>query len=176
MPEIYPALHLMSKIQFALFLRRLDQGVLSWKVQLSHVDLRSLSIDRQEGEQLESDYDLCLQSLDNTREEIQKLSQKQTLQLDFLLLVDLNDLARNLDGLSRDLVDASSGGSTTARESVGYAREVLGIDTALASPVARFQQYILAFTGVIDASLDANRTERRSTADSELTTNWRHGK
>jgi hypothetical protein len=153
-PQVYPALHLMSNIEFAQFLRRLDQGVRSWKVRLGHMDLRSLSIDRQEGGQLERSYDLCLQSLNNTHEEIQKLSQKQTLKLDFLLLVDLNDLARNLDGLNRDLVDASAGASTTARESLGYAREVLGIDTVLAPPIAEFQQYILAFAGVIDVSRD----------------------
>ena len=156
--QVYPALHLMSKNEFALFLRRLDTGVLRWKVQLSHVDVRSLSLDRHEGEELERGYNLCLQSLDNTREEIRKLSQKQTLQLDFLLLVDLNDLARNLDGFNRDLASATAGGSPTAQKSLGYAREVLGIDSALAPHIAEFQHHILAFAGVIDAALD--RTEQ----------------
>src|SRR5450759_1955484 len=82
--HVYPALRLMSNNEFALFLRRLDTGVLHWKVQLSHVDIRSLSLDRQEAGELESSYNLCLQSLDNTREEIQKLSQKQMLQIDVL--------------------------------------------------------------------------------------------
>ena len=155
--QLYPTLHLMSNNEFALFLTRLDTGLLRWKVQLSHVELRSLRLDRQEVEELGRSYHLCLQSLDDTREEIQKLSQKQTLQIDVLLLVDLNDLARNLDGLDRDLANVTEGGSLTAQKSLGYAREVLGIDTALAPHIAGFQHHILAFAGVIDAALD--RTE-----------------
>src|SRR5579862_9315572 len=98
-----PALRLMSDDEFTLFLRRLDTGVLHWKGQLSQIDIRSLILDQQEGAQLQRSHDLCLQSLDNARKEIHRLSQKQTLKLDFLLLVDLDDLARNLDELNRDL-------------------------------------------------------------------------
>jgi hypothetical protein len=58
--QVYPALHLMSNNEFALFLGRLDTGLLRWKVQLSNVDVRSLSLDRQEAEELERSYNLCL--------------------------------------------------------------------------------------------------------------------
>jgi hypothetical protein len=150
----YPALHLMNNTEFALFLKRLDVDAVRWKVQLSHVDVRSLGLDRQEGEEVEKSYSQCLQSLDNTREEIQKLSQKQTLKLDFLLLVDVNDLARSLDGLNRDLANMTPGDNTSAQKSLGYAREVLGIDAALAAPTAEFQHHVLAFATVIDATLD----------------------
>jgi hypothetical protein len=92
----------------------------------------------------------CLQSLDYSRQEIQKLLQKQTLKLDLFLLIDLNELARNLDSLDQDLMNsvAASG------KSLGYAKEVLGIDVALASDISTFQHHLLAFTGVIDATLD----------------------
>jgi hypothetical protein len=96
-----------------------------------------------------------VQSLDNTREEIEKLLQKQTLKIDFLLLVDLNDLARNLDGLDRDLANSmTAGGNIDAQKSLRYAREVLGIDLALAPYNAEFQHHVLAFAGIIDATLD----------------------
>jgi hypothetical protein len=155
--HVYPALHVMSNSEFALFLRRLDTGALRWKVQLGHVSIRSLGLDQQETEILERNYNQCLQSLDNTHDEIQELSQKQTLQVDVLLLVDLNDLARNLDGFNRDLANVTELGSPTAQKSLGYAREVFGIDAALAPLISEFQHHILAFARVIDAAAD--RTE-----------------
>src|ERR1700680_4651539 len=71
--QVYPALHLMSNNEFILFLRRLDTAALRWKVHLGHLDVKSLNLNRQAAEELERNYYLCLQSLDNTREEIQKL-------------------------------------------------------------------------------------------------------
>ncbi len=145
----------MNNGEFALFLRRLDMGASHWKAQLRSVDVKSLRLEHHESEELQRSYGLCLQSIDNTREEIQKLSQKQTLKLDFLLLVDLNDLARNLDGLNRDLADPLTVGRTrTAQKSLGYAREVLGIDAALTPHIAEFQHHVLAFAEVIDDTLD----------------------
>ena len=149
------ALHLMNNTEFALFLKRLDIGALRWKSQLRNVDVKSLGLEHGETEELERTYNLCLQALDNTREEIQKLSQKQTLKLDFLLLVDLNELARDLDGLNRDLADpVTVRGRSAAQKSLGYAREVLDIDVALAPHISEFQHHVLAFAGVIDAARD----------------------
>jgi hypothetical protein len=164
--DAHPALHLMNNSEFAIFLKRLDLGVIQWKTQLRNVDLKSLGLDHRESKELNRSYNLCLQALDNTREEIQKLSQKQTLKLDFLLLVDLNDLARNLDGLNRDLADpVTLRESSGTQKSLGYAREVLGIDVALAPHVNEFQHHVLAFAGVIDATLDrAEQDEDRSPA------------
>jgi hypothetical protein len=150
-----PAPRLLNNGEFALFLRKLDTGVLAWKAQLKSHDVKSLGFSVQESEELERSYNLCLQSLDNTREEIEKLLQKQTLKLDFLLLVDLNDLGRNLDGLDRDLASTMTDGrNAAAQKSLRYAREVLSIDVALAPYNAGFQHHVLAFAGVIDATLD----------------------
>jgi hypothetical protein len=150
-----PAPRLLNNGEFALFLRKLDTGVLAWKAQLKSHDVKSLGFSVQESEELERSYNLCLQSLENTREEIEKLLQKQTLKLDFLLLVDLNDLGRNLDGLDRDLANAMTDGrNAAAQKSLRYAREVLSIDVALAPYNAGFQHHVLAFAGVIDATLD----------------------
>jgi hypothetical protein len=150
-----PALHLMNDGEFTLFLRRLDTDMLRSQAQLKKMDVKSLSVDPQETEELGRSFNRCLQSVDNAREEIQKLSQKQTLKLDLFLLIDLNDLARNLDALDQDLVNpVAAGGSSEAQKSLGYAREVLGIDVALATDISTFQHHLLAFTGVIDATLE----------------------
>jgi hypothetical protein len=96
-----------------------------------------------------------LQSLDNTRDEIQKLSQKQTLKLDLFLLIDMNELARNLDALDDVLLNPMAvSGPNGARKSLSYAREVLSIDGALTTEISTFQQHFIAFTGVIDATLE----------------------
>ena len=153
--QVHPALHLMNDSEFAVFLNRLDANVLRSQVQLKKIDVKSLSLGLQANEELQRSYNRCLQSLDNTREEIQKLSQKQTLKLDLFLLIDLNELARNLDALDQDLMNPSTvGGSSGAHKSLGYAREVLNMDVALASDISTFQHHFLAFAGVVDASLE----------------------
>jgi hypothetical protein len=148
--QAQPALRLMNDSEFANFLGRLDSSMLRSQIQLKKVDVQSLSIDPQDKQDLEKSQERCLQSLDYTRQEIQKLLQKQTLKLDLFLLIDLNELARNLDSLDQGLVNtvAASG------KSLVYAREVLGIDVALATDISTFQHHLLAFTGVIDATLD----------------------
>ena len=89
----------MNDREFSTFLGRLDSDLLRSQLQMKKMDVKSLSLDLQEKQELERSYSQCLQSLDNTRDEIQKLSQKQTLKLDLFLLIDLNELARNLDAL-----------------------------------------------------------------------------
>ena len=150
-----PVLRLMNDREFSAFLDRLDASLLRSQMQLKKMDLNSLPMDAQERQELDRSYFQCLQSLDNTRDEIQKLSQKQTLKLDLYLLIDLNELARTLDSLDEMLVNpASISDANGARKSLGYAREVLGIDGELARQISTFQQHFIAFTGVIDASLD----------------------
>lgn len=149
-----PALHLMNDSEFAIFLKRLDTDVARSQVRLKKMDVKSLSLGLQDGEELDRSYDRCLQTLDNAREEIKKLSQKQTLKLDLFLLIDLNELARNLDTLDQNLMAPAAGGSSDAQKSLGYARQVLGIDVALATDISTFQHHFLAFTGVIDATLN----------------------
>jgi hypothetical protein len=148
--QAQPALRLMNDSEFTTFLGRLDSGMLRSQGQLKKMDIQSVSLDPQERQELKKSQERCLQSLDNTRQEIQKLLQRQTLKLDLFLLIDLNGLARNLDSLDQDLVNnvAASG------KSLGYAKEVLGIDMALATDISTFQHHLLAFTGVIDATLD----------------------
>lgn len=155
-------LHLMNNSEFALFLTRLDTAVLRWEAQLKSVDVKSLGLASQDSEGLEKSYSLCLQSLDNTREEVQKLSQKQTLSIDLLLLVDLNDLARNLDGLDRDLANATTAErNDAAQKSLSYMKQVLGIDAALTLHAAEFQNHVFAFAKVIDATLESEGGSER---------------
>ena len=152
--QTHPALHLMNDSEFAIFLKRLDTDVLRSQAQLKKMDVKSLSLDLQEGEELERSYNRCLQTLDNAREEIQKLSQKQTLKLDLFVLIDLNELARNLDALDQNLMTPAASGGSGAQTSLAYARQVLGIDATLATDITTFQHHFLAFTGVIDATLN----------------------
>jgi hypothetical protein len=149
-----PALHLMNDSEFAIFLKRLDKDVLRSQAQLKKMDVKSLSAGVQDSDELARSYDRCMQTLDDAREEIQKLSQKQTLKLDLFLLIDLNELARNLDTLDQNLMTPAASGGSDAQKSLGYARQVLGLDVALASDISTFQHHLLAFTGVIDATLN----------------------
>ena len=149
------ALRLMSDREFTTFLGRLDSDLLRSQLRMKKMDVKSLSLDLQEKQELERSYSRCLQSLDDTRDEIQKLSQKQTLKLDLFLLIDLNELARNLDALDESLMNpVAVNGTSGARKSVSYAREVLGIDGALATQISTFQHHFIAFTGIVDATLE----------------------
>jgi hypothetical protein len=153
-------LRLMNNTELAQFLARLDTAALRWEAQLKNVDVKSLGLDSDDRAELERSYSLCLQSLDNTREEIQTLSQKQTLRIDLLLLVDLNDLARGLDGFDRDLANAATAeGNGATDKSLGYVKEILGIDAALAVQTAEFQHHVFAFAKVIDAQLEQAEKE-----------------
>src|ERR1700694_272411 len=137
-----PALHLMNDGEFTTFLKRLDTDMLRSQLQLRNMDVKSLNLDVQQSGEMEGNYNRCLESLDNAREEIQKLMQKQTLKLDLFLLIDLNELARNLDALDQDLMNPSTVcGHSAAQKSLGYAREVLGIDVTLASDISTFQHH-----------------------------------
>src|SRR5882762_7107581 len=103
----HPTLHLMNDSEFAIFLKRLDADILRSQVQSKKMDVKSLSLGFQESEELERSYNRCLQTLGNAREEIQKLSPKQTLKLGLFLLLDLNELARNLDMLDQGLMNSA---------------------------------------------------------------------
>jgi hypothetical protein len=154
-PQAPPALKLMNDNEFAVFLGRLDSALLRSQSQLKKMDVQSLSLDVQEREELVKSHQRCLQSLDYAREEVQKLLQKQTLKLDLFLLIDMNELARNLDSLDQGLVNTvSASAGSKNKKSLAYAREVLDMDVALATDVSTFQHHFLAFTGVIDATLD----------------------
>jgi hypothetical protein len=157
----------MSDDEFALFLKSLDTEILKWKEQLSQVDIRSSALNEQDAAGLQSSYKMCLQSLNDARKEIDSLSQKQTLKLDFLLLVDLNESARNLDELTRDLIDVSDGRAGAAVKSLDYARGVLRTDAALTSYLSQFQRHILALAAMFDAVRDQAEDE----ADAPTTQN-----
>jgi hypothetical protein len=163
--ESHSGLHVMNNTEFAVFLQKLDANVVAWKARLESDDISSLALDTQERKEIGRSYRLCLKTLDNTREEIRTLSAKQTLKFDFLLLVDLDELARDLDRLNSDLANTITAQKRTAQKSLGYARDVLAIDAALAPQVAAFQQHILAFAGMMDATLEAtDRGEEPSSA------------
>src|ERR1700733_1831953 len=137
-----PVLRLMNDTEFSPFLSRLDSDLLRSQMQLKKMDVTSVSLDVQEKQELQKSYNRCLQSLDNTRDEIQKLSQKQTLKLDLFLLIDLNEFARSLDALDEVLLNPMAvSGTSGAQKSVAYAREILGIDGALATEISTFQHH-----------------------------------
>jgi hypothetical protein len=145
----------MNDTEFAAFLGHLDADLVLSQHQLEKMDLKSLSPDPQEQQDLQGRFDRSLQSLENTREEIQKLSQKQTLKLDLFLLIDLNELARSLDALDEALVNPTAiNGADASRRSLLYAKEVLSMDVSLSTETTAFQHHFIAFTGVIDAALD----------------------
>src|SRR5216683_3475128 len=119
-----PVLHLMNDDEFATYLKHLDTDLLHSQEQLKKMDVKSLNLDPRESKLLERSHNRCFQSLDNARDEIQKLLQKQTLRLDLFLLIDLNELARNLDALDEVLLNpAAVRGAGGAQKSIGYARD-----------------------------------------------------
>ncbi len=153
--EDSPALRLMNDTEFKEFLKRLDADLMSWKARLKTVDVAALRLGPQEVRELRRSYSLCLLALENSRGDIQQLSQKQTLKRDFMLLVDLQALARSLDGLSGNLastVPVQKPGA--AQKSLGWARDVLSIDAALAAHLAEIQRHVLALAGLLDAALE----------------------
>jgi hypothetical protein len=156
-PSDQPALRLMNDREFSAFLAQLDTALVRAQRQLKKMDVATLSRDSEEKQELERSYTRCLQSLENTRDEIQKLQQKQTLKLDLFLLIDLNELARNLDVLDETLMSpASLNGAGAGQRCLDYAREVLSIDGSLGSQITAFQHHFIAFTGVVDASMQQN--------------------
>jgi hypothetical protein len=151
----HPGLRLMNAGEFNLFLKRLDTDVVRWKAWLKTVNIASLGLGLQEGREIKRSHDLGLRALDVTRADIQKLSEKQTLKVDVLLLMDLGRLARNLDRLSSNLANPITVQETsTAKRSLGWAREVLRIDEALASHMAEFQQHVVALAAFLEATLE----------------------
>ncbi len=150
-----PALRLMNNSQFNFFLKRLDADVVNWKTELAAMDVASLGAEPQEAREIERSYILCLRGLEDARVEIQRLSQKQTLKYDFLLLVDLNGVVRNLDRLVSNLANLQTVEETRAvKKSLGWARGALGIDAALGAHLTELQHHVLALAGLMDAVVE----------------------
>ncbi len=162
-----PGLRLMNNNEFNQFLKRVDADVVNWKARLKTFNLAALGAEPQEEKQLRSSYVLSVQALENMRTDIRALSRQQSLKLDLMLLVDLNGLARSLDRLSSDLANpAAARQPAAARKSLGWAREVLAMDTALAAHLAAIQQHSLALAGLMDAAVErsdpsARQSQRR---------------
>ncbi len=162
-----PGLRLMNNNEFSQFLKRVDADVVNWKARLKTFNLAALGVEPQEEKQLRSSYVLSVQALENMRTDIRALSRQQSLKLDVMLLVDLNGLARSLDRLSSDLANpAAVRQPAAARKSLGWAREVLAMDTALAAHLAAIQQHSLALAGLMDAAVErsdpnAQQSQRR---------------
>ncbi len=149
------ALRLMNDAQFKEFLKRLDADIVSWKGRLKTLDVGSLRVGRDDAKEIRRGYSLCMLALESARGDIEQLTQKQTLKLDFLLLVDLNALARSLDRLSGNLASpVTVQKASYAQKSLSWAREVLSIDVALAGHVTEIQHHVLALAGLLDAALE----------------------
>ncbi len=148
-------LRAMDPRQFHRFLKMLETDVATWQARLKSIDVTRLGLEYQEQEEIERRYDSCQEALERIRDEVTKLSQDQTLKLDLLLLIDLNTLARNLDGLSVNLASPFTvQGMSAAQKSLGWAREVLRIDEELAPRITEFQYYALALAGVWETTLE----------------------
>jgi hypothetical protein len=152
--QTQPTLRLMNDDEFATFLQRLDAELVHAQLQMKKMDVGSMKLDAQGKQDLMRSYERCLESLDDARGEIQKLGQKQTLKLDLYLLIDLNELARNLDALDETLVNSAASNSAAGMQKpLAYARAVLSIDGSLAAQISTFQNHFIAFTGAVDATL-----------------------
>lgn len=147
-------LRAMDSREFNRFLKMLDTDVAAWQIRFKNIDVSTSGVKYQEQEELGKRYDSCLELLERIRNEITRLSQEQTSKLDLLLLIDLNVLARNLDGLSVNLASPLTvQGTSAAHKFLGWAQEVLGIDEELARRITEFQYHVLALAGVWDAAL-----------------------
>jgi hypothetical protein len=156
-PQAQTVLRLMNDREFSSFLEHLDADLQRSRQQLKKMDVELLSRDAQEQKELLTSYNRCLQSVDSTRDEIQKLAQKQTLKLDLFLLIDLNELARNLDSFDEILVNpVAVNGTAGAQKTLAYARQILSIDGALGTQISTFQHHFIAFAGMVDASIEQN--------------------
>jgi hypothetical protein len=142
------ALRAMDSRQFHRFLKILDTNVAVWQARLKTIDVIRLGAEYQEQVEIERRYDSCQEALGRIRDEVTKLSQEESLKLDLLLLIDLNALARNLDGLSVNLASPFTvQGMSAAQKSLGWAKEVLRIDEELAPRMTEFQYHALALAG-----------------------------
>lgn len=160
-PPDLKALRLMNDTQFNQYLKRLDADMVSWKARLRAVDVTALRVGPEDAKEIRRSYSLCMLVLENARGDITQLTQKQTLKLDFLLLVDLNALARSLDRLSSNLASpVTVEKASFAHKSIGWAREVISIDAALAAHMNEIQQHVLALAGLLDDALE--RGEQKS--------------
>jgi hypothetical protein len=146
-------LRAMDPRQFNRFMKMLDTEVATWQARLKSIDFNGMGVEYQEQEEIERRYDSCQKALDRIRDEVAQLSQDQTLKLDLLLLIDLNALARNLDGLSVNLASPLSVQDMSAAQvSLGWAKEVLRVDEQLARRITDFQYYVLTLAGLRDAT------------------------
>lgn len=144
----------MDSREFNRFLKMLEASVAAWQIRIKNIDVSTLGMKYREQEEIGKRYDSCLGLLERIRNEITRLSQEQTLKLDLLLLIDLNVLARNLDGLSVNLASPlTAQGTSAAHKSLGWAQEVLVIDEELAAHITEFQYHLLALVGVWDTTL-----------------------
>jgi hypothetical protein len=151
-------LRAMDPRQFNRSLKLLDAVVASWQERLKSIDFNRLRVEYKEREEIERRYDSCQEALESIRVEVTQLSQDQTLKLDLRLLIDLNTLARNLDGLSVNLASPlTAQDMSAAQESIGWAKEVLRIDEELARRITDFQYHALTLAGVWDAALETSQ-------------------
>ena len=145
----------MDTREFNHFLKVLDDDAMGWRVRLKNIDIADLGIDYQEQADVAWRYDFCQETLDRIQDDAAQLLQNQTLKLDLLLLIDMNALARSLDGLSVNLASPLTAPAKNAEHaSIGWAQEVLDIDQQLSPLITEFQYHTLAFAGVLETALD----------------------
>lgn len=152
-------LRAMDSREFNRFLKKLGTDVATWQMRMKNIDVATSGVKHQEQEDIGRRYDSCQEAFERIRNDLTKLSQDQTLKLDLLLLIDLNVLARSLDGLSVNLASPFTvQGTRAAHKLLGWAEEVLGIDEELAPRITEFQYHVVALAGVWD--LEPRKTQQ----------------
>jgi hypothetical protein len=151
-------LRAMDPRQFSRFLNLLDTETATWQARLRKIDISGIGVEYQEQEEIQRRYNSCQDALEKARSEVVQLTQGQALKLDLLLLIDLNSLARNLDGLSVNLASPlTAQDMSAAHESLAWAMEVLHMDEELARLINDFQYYALTFAGLRDEALETGQ-------------------
>ena len=138
----------MSEGEFAQFLKRVDADTVRWEAQLRSVKVKSVRLDPETRESVEKSYNVCVQSLKDSRNDIRKLSRKQSLTDDSQLLFHLNDLAVALDKLDRDLGNRNRVALTSLADHDGSSPDTLDMAIALNSDLITFRRHVLAFAAI----------------------------
>ena len=142
--SVYP----MGDSDFALFLKRVDADTVRWEAQLRSVKVKSMRLDPEARERVEKSYNMCEQSLKESRNDIKKLSRKQTLPDDSQLLFHLNDSGVSLDKLDRDLTNRNRVALTRLADHDASSPDTLNMAIALNSDLITFRRHVLAFAAV----------------------------
>jgi len=148
------ALRLLNADEFHRFLQRLDRDTTHWQARLRALDIASLGAEQQERRQLEASFRLCIQALEHSRSDVKRLLENQAMKDQVLLLIDLDELNRDLDRVASALANpVSSKAPGAPQKSLGYAKDVLSVDRKSTVYALELQRQVVALAKLMDAIL-----------------------